>query len=214
MDADSVRDAIAKERTSLCDLLDRLDDTEWATPSLCTGWTVKQVAAHLTTTTRTTALQMVALMAGARGDFDRMMDRRARKVADRHTPAELIALLRQSASSSRRVPGSAPLDPLVDLLVHGQDIARPLHRDRPLPEGPAIAALDFVAGNRFYDAPARFAGLRLVATDLDWTFGEGEEVAGTGCDLLLVGTGRTAGLDGLSGPGKDMLTARMHGSGL
>ncbi|MGN9844935.1 maleylpyruvate isomerase family mycothiol-dependent enzyme [Nonomuraea sp. H19] len=211
MDTDAARDAVTNERMSLCDLLEQLDDAEWATPSLCAGWTVKDVVAHLTTTTRTTALDMVTGMARARGDFHRMTDRRARKRSQTLTPAELIAQLRQSATSPRRMPGSGPLDPLVDLLVHGQDIARPLHRDRPLPEGPAVAALTYVAGNRFYDAPARLADLHLIATDVDWTSGRGQEIRGTAGDLLLVATGRPAGLAGLSGPGMDVLTARMHG---
>jgi uncharacterized protein (TIGR03083 family) len=211
MDADAARDAVTKERTSLCDLLEQLNDAEWATPSLCAGWTVKDVVAHLTTTTRTTVLDMLAGMARARGDFHRMTDRRARELARRLTPAELIAQLRRSATSPRRMPGSGPLDPLVDLLVHGQDIARPLHRDRPLPSGPAVAALSYVAGNRFYDAPARLADLHLIATDVDWSSGRGQEVSGTAGDLLLVATGRPAGLAGLSGPGTDVLAARMHG---
>ncbi|MEU6425977.1 maleylpyruvate isomerase family mycothiol-dependent enzyme [Microbispora sp. NPDC046973] len=211
MDADAVRDAITNERMSLCDLLEELDDAEWATPSLCAGWTVKDVVAHLTTTTRTTVLDMVAGMARARGDFHRMTDRRARTRAQRSTPADLIAQLRGSATSPRRMPGSGPLDPLVDLLVHGQDIARPLHRDRPLPAGPAVAALTYVSGNRFYDAPARLADLRLVATDVDWTSGSGQEISGAAGDLLLIATGRPAGLAGLSGPGLDVLAARMQG---
>ncbi|GAB3156719.1 hypothetical protein GCM10027161_63890 [Microbispora hainanensis] len=95
--------------------------------------------------------------------------------------------------------------------VHGQDIARPLHRDRPLPAGPAVAALTYVAGDRFYDAPARLADLHLVATDVDWTSGSGQEISGTAGDLLLIATGRPAGLAGLSGPGMDVLTARMQG---
>jgi uncharacterized protein (TIGR03083 family) len=214
MDADAVRDAITNERMSLCDLLEELDDAEWGTPSLCAGWTVKDVVAHLTTTTRTTVLDMVAAMARARGDFHRMTDRRARTRAQRFTPADLIAQLRRSATSPRRMPGSGPLDPLVDLLVHGQDIARPLLRDRPLPAGPAVAALTYVAGNRFYDAPARLADLHLVATDVDWTSGSGQEISGAAGDLLLIATGRPAGLAGLSGPGTDVLTARMQGPAL
>ncbi|NRQ40272.1 maleylpyruvate isomerase family mycothiol-dependent enzyme [Nonomuraea sp. NN258] len=209
MDTEAVHAAVEAERLSLCALLEKLDDAEWATPSLCSGWTVRDVAAHLTTTTRTTPLSMVTGMIRARGDFHRMTDRRARARAAAATPAELVTLLRESAASARRMPGSGPLDPLVDLLVHGQDIARPLGRDRPMPRAAAVAALSYVAGNRFYHAPERLDGLRLVASDAPWTSGDGQEVRGTAADLLLVATGRPAGLAGLSGPGLDVLTARM-----
>jgi len=82
------------------------------------------------------------------------------------------------------------MDPLVDVLVHGQDTEA------------AAAPLAYVATNAFFGAPAGFAQLRLVATDTGATLGEGsEEVRGTTDDLLLVATGRSAGLTHLAGAG-------------
>ncbi len=201
---------LAAERRSLGAFLRDLSADEWEAHSLCEGWTVRDVVAHLTTTTRTGTLAMVAGMLRARGDFHRMTRDRARRVARAYDPTTLIDRLEETADSDRRMPGSAAMDPLLDILVHGQDIARPLGRHRPMPAAPARAALAFAADNPFYDAPARFAGLTLVATDGDWTRPDGpDEVRGNTADLLLVATGRTAGLQALSGPGVAALTRRL-----
>jgi len=115
-------------------------------------------------------------------------------------PAALVAQLRATAGSARRPLGTRPLDSLVDLLVHGQDIARPLGRARPMPLERVLPALRHVWGSSFYGAQKRFTGLRLTATDLDWAEGEGAEVRGPGGELLLILTGRRVALDDLDGP--------------
>ena len=194
------------ERLSLADLFDSLADHEWQTPSLCEGWTVLHVAAHLTMSTRTTGFVMFTGMLRAMGDFNRMEDNLARARAARFSRAELIAQLRETAGSARRTPGAAPLDPLVDALVHGQDVARPLGRERPMPIEQTVAALEHVRASRFYGARKRFADTRLVATDCDWSAGEGpHELRGPVGDLLMVATGRPAGLAALSGSAVDRI---------
>jgi hypothetical protein len=105
--------------------------------------------------------------------------------------------------------GTQPPDPLVDMLVHGQDIVRPLGRTRPTAPDRVSAALAHVAGSSFYCVGKRFAGLRFVATDLDWSTGSGDEVRGPGGQLLVLLTGRPAGLDGLEGPGTATVGARL-----
>ena len=194
-------------------MLDRLDAVQWRAPTLCSGWTVRDVVAHLTAPTRTSLPAMVLQMALARGDFDRMADRDARRRGERSAPRELVAQLRETAGSPRRMPGSSPLDPLVDVLVHGQDICRPLGLARPVPVAAAQVALSHVSTSVFHGAPGRLKGLRLLATDSEWTHGpDGRpEVRGSTADLLLVATGRPAGLDGLDGPGVETLHARLDG---
>ena len=125
-------------------------------------------------------------------------------------PAELVAQLRATAGSARRPLGTQPPDPLVDVLVHGQDITRPLGRRRDMPSDRVGPALDHVWTSSFYGARKRFAGLRLVATDLDWSAGDGDrEVRGPVGELLLLATGRAAGLDGVGGPGRDEAATRL-----
>ena len=123
---------------------------------------------------------------------------------------ELIAQLRETAGSARRAPGAAPLDPLADAIVHGQDVARPLGRDRPMPVEQTVAALEHVRTSRFYGARKHFRDTRLIATDCDWTAGEGSrELRRPVGDLLMVATGRPAGLATLSGSALDRLAAAL-----
>ncbi|MEV0931835.1 maleylpyruvate isomerase family mycothiol-dependent enzyme [Streptomyces phaeochromogenes] len=206
MDRERVLSWTKAERLGLADFLDDLEGADWETPSLCTGWTVHDVVAHLTLSTRTTLPGMVKGMVRARGDWERMEFDAARRRAADFGPAELIAQFRETAGSTRRAPLSAPLDPLVDVLVHGQDIARPLSRVRPTPQEQTIAALEHVLASPFYGARKRLRGVRLVATDANWSRGEGQdEVRGPAGDLLLLATGRAAGLTGVSGPGAERL---------
>jgi hypothetical protein len=105
------------------------------------------------------------------------------------------------------------LEPLIDVLVHGQDIALPLGRPRAVPVDAATTAATRVwtVGwplRTAFAARRRLAGLRLVATDVDWSVGEGDEVAGPIDALLLLLTGRTAALGRLAGPGVARLPAR------
>ncbi|MFG6192134.1 maleylpyruvate isomerase family mycothiol-dependent enzyme [Nonomuraea sp. JJY05] len=186
------------ERLGLAAFLEDLDDHEWDAASLCDGWTVRDVAAHLTLSTRTTLFVAIKGAIRARGDFNRMVADLARERAARFQPRELIAQLRETAGSARRAPGASPLDPLVDALVHGQDMARPLGRTREMPAEPAVAALDHVAASRFYGGRELLRTTRLIATDAGWSAGEGpREVRGPAADLLLLATGRRAARENL-----------------
>src|SRR3712207_6184761 len=120
--------AVAAERHRVADLVTDLTPDEWATPSLCAAWTVRDVVAHLTVTTRLTVPRLVRAAVRARGSFDRMEVDLAAERSAAYRPEELVTQLRESAGSTRRFPGSTPRDPLMDLVVHGQDIARPLGR--------------------------------------------------------------------------------------
>ncbi|NEW41659.1 maleylpyruvate isomerase family mycothiol-dependent enzyme [Nocardia cyriacigeorgica] len=189
MDRDQILMWLRAERLAFADFLDELSEDEWARDSLCAGWTVHDVLAHLTSpdTVRDTVVGLIR----ARGNWDRMTAEMARGRSARFTPTELIAQLRESAGSSRRAPGAAPADPLVDIIVHEQDIARPLGRSRHTPPERVVAALDHVLASRFYGARQRLAGMRLTATDVEWAYGTGpEQVDAPAIDLLLLATGR------------------------
>ena len=204
----AVDGAVAAERLRLADFVADLTDAQWSTPSLCEAWTVRDVIAHLTTTTRTTLPQLVAAVLRARGSFDRMEVILASKRSARYSTAELVDQLRESAQSSRRTIASSPMDPLMDLVVHAQDIARPLRTPYVSPPEVVAASLEYVATNRFMGGPRRLAGIRLVSTDTGWTLGEGAELRGPDIDLLLVAAGRPAGLTALDGPGKAIVADR------
>lgn len=193
---------VRAERLGLCAWLDELTASDWTTLSLCAGWSVHDVVAHLTTSTRTSLFDFVGGMVRYRGNFDRMEAERAKARADQFTPEELIAQIRAHADVPPTTVGSTPLDALIDVIVHSQDIARPLDRTRTTPTDRTVAALDHALASRWYGAKKRLGHCSLRATDTNWTGGTGDaEVHGPAIDLLLVATGRAAGLEGLSGAG-------------
>ncbi|WP_142024377.1 hypothetical protein [Blastococcus colisei] len=148
-------------------------------------------------------------MTRARGDYHRMV----RDTALRHAvvpTGQLTAEIRAMAGSRRRAPLITPLEPLIDVLVHGQDLTLPLGRSRTMPVAAATAAATRVWTTGWplsiaFHVRRRMRGLRLVATDTDWSAGEGVLVEGPIEALLLLLTGRTAALGRLSGPGVDRL---------
>jgi uncharacterized protein (TIGR03083 family) len=193
MDEETSWKVIAEQRLALADLLDGLTGDEWERPSLCAGWRIRDVAAHVAMASQPPGpAAMVGAVVRARGSFDRLNhDMAVRHAA--HPPGELVAQLRQRAAS-RRLPAVTNYRNIVpDVLVHSQDIAVPLGRDLPVPVAAARAGADRVWGMGWpFWARRRLRGVRLTAIDTDWSVGDGEEVAGPIAALLLLLTGRTA----------------------
>ncbi|MCX5205161.1 maleylpyruvate isomerase family mycothiol-dependent enzyme [Streptomyces sp. NBC_00237] len=194
------------ERAALVEDLSRLTPEQWDAPSLCEGWTVHDVAAHLVDTWTTTRLGFVAAMVRARFDFDRQ---NAVGVARERgaSPQETLERLRRAASRTSTPP--APLDTrLVEEVVHGEDVRRPLGLTHTYaPEAVARALrLQTRTSASMGGAKELASRVRLSATDADLTIGEGPEVTGTALALLLGVSGRTPAPAELSGPGVAMLT--------
>ena len=181
------------QRRELADLLEAVDAQDsrvWSTPSLCAGWTVRDVAAHLTHGTLP-ASRLFAAAARTGFRFDATVDRMVRR--DRSTPAEIAATLRTAAGSRRHPPGTSVVEPLIDLLVHGQDLCVPLGIDRPVPVDAAVIAANRVWAMGFpFHARRRLSGQRLVATDAEFAVGEGTPLRAPIRDLLMLLTGRQA----------------------
>ncbi|TDC97651.1 maleylpyruvate isomerase family mycothiol-dependent enzyme [Actinomadura sp. 7K507] len=189
------------ERAALIDDLVHLDDEQWGKPSLCEGWTVHDVAAHLVDTARTTRVGFVAGLVRARFDFDRQNARGVERERGA-SPRETLERLRQVAS--RRSTPPAPLDSrLVEEVVHGEDIRRPVGLTRSYPQEAVVRSLRLQSRTpaAFGGAKELMVGIRLTATDADLSIGDGPEVSGTALSLLLATCGRRAALDELDGPG-------------
>jgi len=200
---------IDQQRTELADLLSELTPAQWRTQSLCQAWRVQDVAAHLTLAHMRPGTAAAALVL-AGGRFDRMIDRTARAQARRVPTSAYPDLLRGMVGSRRRAPGVTPFEPMIDVLVHGQDIAVPLGIERLVPvEAAAAGALRIWSMGWPFHARRRFAGLRLVATDTAWSAGQGTPVTGPMRALLLLLAGRAAALPLLNADVTAQLPARL-----
>ena len=199
---------IHEERRALATDLDGLTDAQWATPSLCAGWTVRDVLGHMTATARMTPPRFLARFAGAGFRFNAMAAKDAAAEAG-SSGADALARFRSQLGATTHPPG--PIEAMVgEVMLHPEDIRRPLGIAHAYsPEG-LMRAADFYKGsNLLLGTKNRIAGLSLNATDVQWSTGSGPEVSGPMLDLLLAMTGRKAGLAGLSGPGLATLQSRM-----
>jgi uncharacterized protein (TIGR03083 family) len=188
--------------------METFTDAEWETPSLCAGWRVRDVAAHLT------LAQMglrAALPAAARAGFS--FNRMIRDTAIRQAELpveEYPRLLRAMVGSRRTAPFVSDLEPMLDQLVHGQDMVRPLGRERSMPVEAAATAAQRAWSMGFpFRARKRLQGFHLVAVDHPWEAGEGLAVQAPVADLLLLVTGRDVVLPGLGGPGAEALREKL-----
>lgn len=200
---------VDEQRGVIADLLATLTPQDWATPSLCDGWTVREVAAHLTLAALTPTADVLRAGWRAKGSFDRMIHDTAVELALRPTD-QIVADLRSTVGRRRLAPFTVWRDPLIDVIVHGQDIARPLGRVVTPPPAAVRTSAEWAWQRWFpFFAARRLRGLRLVADDVAWSRGQGAAVRGPILSLLLLSTGRPAGLADVSGPGAELACARL-----
>lgn len=201
MEREAVWDVVVAERWALLDHLRALTPEEWERPSLCAGWRVRDVAAHVISAPqldwRTTATTMRGLWRGYNGMILRDGLRRGR------APVEEILAQYDRYAGLRRGPVTVThVEPLVDVLVHTQDMLRPLGRHHTPP--PAAAA---VAADRCRLLAPLSGSVRVVrhttmrATDVDWERGRGPLVEGPVLELLMLCAGRAADPTVLTGDG-------------
>lgn len=210
MDAEDRWTWLARGRRDLADLLESLTPEQWESPSLCSQWRVRDVAAHVAMTpTEPTIGGIVTGMVRARGrlwDFGRDV---AIAYADARPTEELVQVLRRDAEARSMPALTNAQNLLMDAYVHTQDIAIPLGIDHPVPTEPGVAGFERVwtMGWPFW-AKRRLRGLRLIATDAPVDVGEGQVVEGPLVALMLLVTGRTeAARARLTGPGVGSLAA-------
>ncbi|TFV44876.1 maleylpyruvate isomerase family mycothiol-dependent enzyme [Blastococcus sp. TF02A_35] len=195
------------EREDLHDLLVGLSPEQWRAPSLCAGWSVKDVVAHMLGYEELGWGQLAQRF--ARGLFlvDRVNALRLRECASR-TPDELVELLETHLVPTGLTAGMGGAIGLTDGMIHQQDIRRPLGLARDIPAERLVPALRTALFAPTLLGVLRVRDVRLVATDMDWSFGRGPEVRGTGEAILMTVAGRRDALDELSGPGRTRVARR------
>ncbi|MGJ9413418.1 maleylpyruvate isomerase family mycothiol-dependent enzyme [Aeromicrobium sp. CF4.19] len=189
---DDVQAMTSAQRRDLVHLLEGLTDAQWEAPSLCDGWRVQEVAAHLVMPFTVSVPRLLLLLARARFSFDRAADRQARRDADRGRP-ELVATLRANVDTRWQPPGGTEHSALSHDVIHGLDITRALGLPTVSPPQRIAVVLGAMDQSHVKGFGTDLAAQRFEATDVDVALGSGPEVVrGTAEEVLLAATGRTA----------------------
>ena len=198
------------ERAALAATLAGLSDEQWAHDTLCPGWTVKDVAAHVISTPQIGWRQMPGMVLRNLGrGYNTLIFREVKRRSERETRESILADFERFATSTHHVPTTTSVEPLMDALVHHQDIVRPLgmRRDMP-PEAAAVAADRCRALSLLMGSRRVVRGTRMVATDVDWERGSGPTITGPAQELLMLCSGRSPDPDLVSGDGLALLANR------
>lgn len=198
------------ERRALIEDLSPVLPERGNTPSLCDGWTIHDVLAHLVDDAKTTKASFVRTLVMAGFNFDRLNQ----KGVDRERRDSLAKTLEAfSLVSSRTTGAPAPLaSRLVEIIVHGEDIRRPLGISHTYPTSAVIKAIEYqlATSGSMGGSKDRAVGLHIIATDTGWSHGAGEPVQGQAIDLLMALTGRLVPTGSLNGGGATILLDRRH----
>jgi uncharacterized protein (TIGR03083 family) len=189
-DAD-LQPAVAAEFLALADLLDSATDVQWDTASLCAGWRVREVIAHMTMAARYPEDKFMAELRRCEFDFGRLSN----EIASRDAalpPSQLVANLRSEVMQHWTPPGGGYHGALNHVVIHGLDVTVPLRVPRRSPDGTIRIVLDdLTTGGVHEHFGTSIDGRSLQATDLAWSYGSGPALRGKAEDLALVLCGRT-----------------------
>ena len=203
----------AANRRLLADFFDGLDHAQLRTQSLCPAWTVRDVLGHLVASMTGSVGGLLVDVVRAGGSVNRANAAMARRTA-RRPVAELTAVLRERADEHGAAPGVGPKGQLADGCLHLRDCARPLGLADDVSLDDWQMLLEWLPGGVTGLVPKRrMDGLALRATDQDWSWGSGPELAGPSEALAMAVAGRSVALDDLAGAGVGTLRARLDGRG-
>ena len=201
----------AANRRRLADFFEGLTEDQLNTRSLCQEWTVREVLAHLAMPLTIGFGSLIARVVRARGSVDRASEAIAASLAERPV-RDLTNVLREYAAQRVPAPGVGPRGQMTDGCIHLRDCARPLGLTDDVSLDDWRMVLDWLPtrqASRGVVPRSRLDGLRLRATDQDWTWGSGTEVAGPSEAIAMAVSGRLVALEDLSGPGVPILKSRV-----
>jgi uncharacterized protein (TIGR03083 family) len=200
---------IKSDREAFADYLEALSTEDWNKPSLCEGWTVKDVALHMLVIPTFSKGQVFRAFAGSGFNLDKMSAKLIGKLSATMSPDQIVATTRESAGSETSPPGLKPLGVFGEVLIHTTDASAALDEPLDLPVEHYVTGLEYAKGvDPVLGAKKRVAGLKLQATDAEWTTGDGPLVQGDAKHLLSAMTGRTASFDSLTGDGVAIMKLR------
>lgn len=181
---------VADTYVGLADLLAAAPAAAWDARSLCEGWRVREVVAHVTMPVRYDEDRFMAELREDGFDFTRLSNRIAARDAGLAT-SELVANLRDAVLHRWTPPGGGEHGALTHAVVHSLDVTVPLGAPAcASKEALETVLTDLTEGGGHEHFGTDIDGVRLRATDLDWAYGSGSELAGTAADLALHLCGR------------------------
>ncbi|WP_322770562.1 maleylpyruvate isomerase family mycothiol-dependent enzyme [Frankia sp. Cr1] len=205
--ATSIWPLIHAERAALAADLADLTDEEWATPSLCDRFTVREVLAHLTAGGSLNPMRWLAGVIRCRFDFDKQV---AMRLAEQlgTTPVDTLARFGRIITSTTKPP--VPVVAILgETIVHGEDIRRPLGIRGDYPITTLTRLAEYYQGSDLVVlTKGRIRGMRLLATDGPFATGSGPVVSGSTLALIMAMTGRRIYSDELDGEGVAVLHDR------
>ena len=198
---------VITQRRALADDLESVPDERWETQSLCSDWTVRQVLAHMTATAHVTPVTFFPKLIGSGFSFNRLQAKDIQTNLG-SSPADTLSRFEDIVATTSGPPGP-PATMAGEVLVHSEDIRRPLGVKHDYPVELVLTVADFFKkSNLILGTKRRIDGVTLRATDADWRHGSGPEAAGPAVSLVLAMTGRKAALGDLTGPGVEVLRSR------
>jgi uncharacterized protein (TIGR03083 family) len=203
---------VHQERQALLEILETLTPEQWDAPSLCAEWRVRDVVGHMVSETRMTIAHAAwgFFTSGFRINRYIAEDARRRGAAP---AAKILEDFRGVVLARTHLPGLSSLSMLEDIVIHQMDICRPLEQHRCIPNGRMILVAGDLWTNRFFPGPKLFQRIRAIATDAEWSAGDGLDVTGPIEALVLTLAGRFVALDQLQGDGTATLKMRVAALG-
>jgi uncharacterized protein (TIGR03083 family) len=190
VDATDLQTWAARTYGGLADLLDSGPAATWDAPTLCAGWQVRHVVAHVTMAARMTPEQFGAEMAAARGDFAVLSDTVAAR--DGALPADdLLAQLRSPVLHAWQPPGGGAAGALSHAVIHSLDVTVAVGAPTVAPTEGVVAVLDQLSAADGAIFGIDLSGVRLEATDTGWNRGDGDVVRADSGALVVLLSGRT-----------------------
>ncbi|MGH7922790.1 MAG: maleylpyruvate isomerase family mycothiol-dependent enzyme [Candidatus Dormibacteraceae bacterium] len=189
-DDQDLQPAVAAEFLALADTLGAIKEAQWDTPSLCEGWRVREVVAHLTMAARYPEDRFMAKLREHNFDFTELSNAIARQDAELPT-VELLDNLRARTMHEWAPPGGGYHGALNHVVVHGLDATLPLGVRRRGPEANLQVVLDdLTRGGGSRNFGVQVEGRRLEATDSGWSYGSGAPLRGAGEEIAVALCGR------------------------
>lgn len=204
-------DLIHAERARIATMLENFTDPQWHTGSLCTEWTIEHVTAHLTAAANTGTWAWMRSITLAGFSPRRHNARRLAQYLG-STPQETGEKFSDSVMLTI-APTKDYAAWLGEVIVHGQDISRPLGIDLvPEPAAVSEVAAFFAAKDFAVNSRTMVKGLALEASDTAFSAGNGPIIRGPLLSLVMVMAGRSSFATELDGDGLAELRSRVDRS--